>query len=213
MLSMLLRNRVMSALDAPEAMDRFEDRIFDLAAMKRVEMAAEDVAGLEDLAERYIRDTLRLLEACVTAANQAQAIGLFNPVVTACEQVFLRHDERIPDENGVFGMVCDCYVARELIASVSKQTLAIRGFPLLATDPHGEVEIIRRLIGAELCEILDDIVDEMFNQPAIRFSANGAYGLSGPLRATGRVSDWGASWEEQMADYGGSLGLALTRAA
>lgn len=213
MLSMLLRNRVMSALDAHEAMDRFEDRIFDLAILKRVEMSAEDVAGLEDLAERYIRDTLRLLEACVTAADQARAIGLFTPVVTACEQVFLRHDPRIPDENGVFGLMCDSYVARELIASVSRRTLAIRGFPLLATDPHVEREIVRRLIGAEFSDVLDAIVDDLFEQPAIRFSANGAYGLSGPLRASGRVSDWGASWEEQMADYGGSLGLALTRAA
>ena len=213
MVSMMLRNRVMTALESEEAVDRFELRVFDLASLKQVAISAEDVAGLEDMGERYVRETLRLLEACVTAADQAQAPDIFPPVIAACERFFMEHDGRAPDPNGLLGMICDCYLARGLLAEVSRQTLQIRGFPLLASDPHSEAPIIRRLVGVEIAEALDEIIEDAFSRPEIRFAANGAYGLTGSLRATGRVSDWEASWEEQMASYGGSLGLALTNAA
>lgn len=213
MVSMMLRNRVATALNSEEAVDRFEQRVFDLASLKRVAISAEDVAGLEDMAERYVRETLRLLEACVTAADQARAPDIFPPVISACERVFTSPDPRIPDQNGLFGMICDCYVARGLLAAVSRQTLQIRGFALLVTDPHTEAPVIRRLIGVEIADALDEIVEDLFSRPEIRFAANGAYGLTGSLRASGRVSDWEATWEEQMANYGGSLGLVLTNAA
>ena len=62
MVSMMMRNLVMSSLAAPDAVERFEDRMFDLAASQDIDIQAEDVAGLEDLGERYVRETLRLLE-------------------------------------------------------------------------------------------------------------------------------------------------------
>ena len=213
MISMMMRSRVMKALEAEEAVDRFELRVFDLASLKQVAISAEDVAGLEDMGERYVRETLRLLEACVTAADQARAPDIFPPVISACERFFLQHDPRIPDPNGLFGMICDSYLARGLLAAVSQQTMQIRGFPLLATNPHTEAPVIRRLIGAEIADALDEIIEDAFASPEVRFAANGAYGLTGSLRATGSASDWEASWEEQMASYGGSLGLALTNAA
>lgn len=213
MVSMMLRNCVMNTLDAVDAVERFEARVFGLAAEQGVALTAEDVAGLEDLAERYVRETLRLLEACVTAADQARARDMFAPVLSVCERFFLQTDPRIPDQGGLFGLICDCYLARSLLSQVSERMRLIRGFPMLATNPHSEAGIIESLVGRDVTTLLDEIVHGVAATPAIRFAPNGAYQLIGPMRATGRVSEWEARWEDLVADYSRATGMAFTTAA
>ena len=213
MVSMMMRNLVMSSLSAPDAVERFEERMFDLASQQEVDIRAEDVAGLEDLGERYVRETLRLLEACVTAADQARIRDMVAPVLAACERFFMQHDQRVPDQGGLFGLICNGYMARGLLELVSEQTRQNRGFPLLATDPHAEAEIIISLIGADVAETLDVIVDEVYLTPQVRFAAKNIYGLTGSLRATGRVSEWEARWEDRIAAFSAETGIAFTTAA
>lgn len=213
MVSMMMRNLVMSSLSAPDAVERFEERMFDLASQQGVMFRAEDVAGLEDLGERYVRETLRLLEACVTAADQARIREMIAPVMSACERFFMQHDQRVPDQGGLFGLICNCYLARGLLELVSEQNRQNRGFPLLATDPHSEAEIIISLIGEDVAEMLDGVVDEVFMSPQIRFAAKNIYGLTGSLRATGRVSEWEDRWEERIAAFSRETGIAFTTAA
>ena len=209
MASTMLRNHVISALGDPDAGEMFEDRMFAFAAEQGIDIQAEDVAGLEDLGEKYVRETLKLFEACLTAAGQAKAMNIFNPVVSACEQFFLKPDARVPDPKGLLGLICHCHAARALLALVSEKTRNIRGFPLLATDPNSEAEVIVSLIGAEQAAILDQIVEAAFAAPTVRYSMNAAYTLSGSLRATGRMSEWGERWEDAARAFGEEIGLRL----
>lgn len=209
MISLMTRNCIESALAAHSADDKFGDRIKAIAASQDVLIDDQDVSELADLSGRYIRETIRLLESCCTAAAQARADGLFNPVVGACERFFLQPVDAAPDQGGLFGMVCNAYLCRAVLSLVSESIRQNRGFPLVVADPHSEAPIIRSLIGAEIADALDEAAAEAYAAARLQFIGNSVYGLTGSLRASGRVSDWGASWEEEMSSFGASLGLAF----
>ncbi len=213
MVSMMLRSLVMASLDAPDAVERFEDRAFELARDQGVDLRAEDVAGLEDLAEKYVRETLRLFESCVTAADQARASDLFRPVIAACERFFLQPAPGIEDPRGLYGMICHCYASRALLAMVSERARGVRGFPLFASSPNAEADVIVSLIGPDQAASVDRIVETAVATPAVRFALNSAYRLAGALRATGRLSEWDARWEDVTRAFGDEIGLRLSPAA
>ncbi len=209
MVSMMMRNIVESALSGHEAQNRFTQRISKLAESQDVFLSENDMLALAQLGERYVRETIRLLESCVTAASQARADDLLKPVVSQCERFFLQSCPGVPDQRGLLGMMCNAYLSRELIARLSEQMRVARGFPLIAADPHPEAEIIRRIIGTELTGLLDQSVEDCTAQPQFRFLSNSAYSLQNSLRATGRTGDWGGSLHDEMAQYGKALGLSF----
>jgi hypothetical protein len=134
---------------------------------------------------------------------------MLRPVIVQCERFFLQPAPSLPDQAGLFGMICNAYLARELLVSLSENMRVARGFPLIAADPHQEAEIIRRVVGPELTAILDQIVEDRLMDPQLRFLSNAAYQLQNSLRATGRVGDWTASLKDEMSQYSASLGLSL----
>lgn len=209
MVSMMMRNLVEAALTAHGSRDKFADRIICLAEKQDVYVDENDIAAMAQLGERYVRETLRLLESCLTAAGQARAENMLQPVVGQCERFFLQPSRGLPDQLGLLGMICNAYQARGLLTSVSEQTRMVRGFPLIASDPHAEIDIIRSLIGVDLAEDLDGLVDEASTDPQLRFVANGTYVLQNSLRATGQVGDWSPSLEDEMSRCSEALGLAL----
>lgn len=207
MISMMLRNLVMNALAGPEGRIEFEERVTGLARAEGVELDETDLRELAALGERYVRETLRLMESCVTAASQARAERLLQPLITAAEGFYLRPCRYTPDQNGLLGMICESYQARRLIDKVSESMRHVRGFPLIAKETHPEAGLIRSLLGLDLAADLDEAVDEKLLSPDLRYTANHAYGLTGSLRATGSVSDWSVSLADEFSSLAASLGL------
>jgi len=205
-----MRNLIESSLSAHGAQMLFGDRMTKLADAQSVYLSPNDIKALAQLGERYVRETLRLLESCVTAAGQARADDVIRPVILQGEQFFLQPSPAIPDQAGLLGMMCNAFLARELIAQISERTRAMRGFPLIAAAPHPEAEVIRRIIGAELAQQLDQIVAECLDAPRLRFLGNSTYQLQNSLRATGRVGDWSVTLEDEISQCSSSLGLSLT---
>lgn len=209
MISMMLRNLVLTTTADSGAKAAFRVRLATLAASQKADLSDDDVGALTELGERYIRETLRLLESFATSAGQARAEPIASPIVQAAERLTLQPDPSIPDQGGLLGLICSCYLSRELVAKVSEQTRMMRGFPLVASDPHSERAIIKSILGADLAATLDALLEDKMMDPSLRFIANGAYGLNGSLRATGRVSDWAASWEEDVRRCGAAVGISF----
>ena len=207
---MMMRNRVLSELSREGARGAFNRRVAHLADDSLLELADDDIAALAVLGDRYVQETLRLLESCVTAARQARADAVIAPIATACERFYLEPPGFDPDHPGLFGLACSSYLARELIACVSDQTRRLRGFPLIASPPHPERDIIAAMLGRDLAAQLDRIVEDAFARPDLRFACNGAFALNGSLRASGMESDWDASWTEDARRYGAEVGISFT---
>lgn len=205
MISTMVRNQIEFALNAHRGRDYFNARMRAMASAQDIGLSDEDLGDLATYGERYVRATLRLMEACDVAAGQARVEPLLEPVLNACTRFFLEPEDGAPDQSGLFGMMCDAYLARQLIAGASAKFQDSRGFPLLASDPHAEEAIVRNMIGAKLAETLSQIAGRALDGPQVRFALSNAYGLIGSLRASARASEWGGSWDEEEPRIAGVM--------
>ena len=205
----MVRNQIEASLNAHKGRAAFAERLNAVAEEQGVFLFSDDLEGMFTLAERYVRGTLRLMENCEVAARQAQAERMFGPLIDACSRFFLDSHPETPDQKGLLGMVCDSYLARSLLGIASERMRTVRGFPLLATNPHSEEKVIRNLIGAELADRLYSIAETAHDSPQILFYTNSAYLLQNSLRASAALNEWGASWEDDAIRYASSIGLKL----
>ena len=149
------------------------------------------------------------MENCEVAARQARVEAMFDPLIDACCRFFLNSHPETPDERGLLGMVCDSFMARSLLSIASDRMRTVRGFPLLASDPHSEEPVVRSLIGPKLADKLYSIAETAHDSPQILFYTNNAYLLQNSLRASAALNEWGASWEDDTVRFAASIGLKL----
>ena len=209
MIPSMVRNQIESSLNAHKGRSAFAERLNVIAEEQGVFLYSDDLEGMFTLAERYVRGTLRLMENCEVAAQQSRVESMLSPLIDAGCRFFLNSHPETPDPKGLLGMICDGYLARSLLAIASERMKTVRGFPLLATDPHSEGLIIRRLIGAKLADRLYEIAETAHDSPQILFYSNNAYLLQGPLRASASMNDWGGAWEDDAIRFANSIGLKL----
>lgn len=210
MVSMILRDTVDAALADPGAAEGFRRRVSVLAAAQGVALGAEDEAAIAEMGARYVRETVRLIESCATAAGQARADAMMKPLTGAAEGFFLRPPPGLPEPRGLLGMICAAFLARSTLSAVSEATRLRRGFPLIAADPHPEAGTIRTLLGEGLARSLDAMVEDAHAAPGLRHFANMAWSLQNSLHATGRISEWGPTWADEMARRSARIGFRLT---
>ena len=213
MIPSMVRNQIESSLSAHKGRTAFAERLNALANEQGVFLFSDDLEGMFLLAERYVRGTLRLMENCEVTSRQARVETMFDPLIDAACRFFLNPHPEAPDPRGLLGMVCDSYLARSLLAIASERMRTVRGFPLLATDPHSEAQIVRSLIGAQLADRLHSIAETAHDSPQILFYTNSAYLLQGSLRASAALNEWGASWEDDAIAFAASVGLKLAPGA
>lgn len=209
MIPSMVRNQIESSLNAHKGRAAFAGRLNALAEEQGVFLFSDDLEGMFVLAERYVRGTVRLMENCEVAAQQAQVQPMFEPLINASCQFFLTPRPEMPDPKGLFGMVCASFLTRSLFAIASERMRTVRGFPLLATDPHSEAQVMRGLIGPALADELYAIAETAHDSPQILFYTNSAYLLQNSLRASAALNEWGAAWEDDAIRYANSVGLKL----
>lgn len=209
MIPSMVRNQIESSLNAHKGRAAFAERLNALAEEQGVFLFSDDLEGMFVLAESYVRGTLRLMENCELASRQARVERMFDPLIDAGCRFFLNPQAETPDPKGLLGMVCDSFLARSLLAIASERMRTVRGFPLLATDPHSEAQVVRGLIGAKLADRLHSIAETAHDSPQILFYTNNAYLLQGSLRASAALNEWGATWEDDAIKFAASVGLKL----
>ncbi len=209
MIPSMVRNQIESSLNAHKGRAAFAERLNEIAEDQGVFLFSDDLEGMFVLAERYVRGTLRLLENCEIAAQQARVESMLDPLVGASARFFLNAPPDAPDPKGLLGMVCASYLARALLATASERMRTVRGLPLFAVKPHSEEPVVRSLLGARLADRLHEIAETAHDSPQIRFYTNNAYLLRGSLRASAAVNDWAGAWEDDAIRYASSIGLKL----
>lgn len=209
MIPSMVRNQIESSLNAHKGRAAFAERLNEVAEEQGVFLFSDDLEGMFVLAERYVRGTLRLMENCEVAAQQARVGTMLDPLIGACAKFFLNAHAEAPDPKGLLGMVCSSYLSRALLATASERMRTVRGLPLLAAHPHSEEPIVRGLIGSALADRLHIIAETAHDSPQIRFYTNSAYLLQGSLRASSAINDWAGAWEDDAIRFASSIGLKL----
>lgn len=209
MISTVVRNHVEHILERKTARDLFERRMLRLAASQKVELSSDDMDALTTMANRYVFETLSLLEACSTAGATAKLSPLVEPVCEMALKVFNVLEPDDADAAGLFGVLCDAFIARTLIARLSRHLRLTRGVPLLAIDPHPEMSIIRSILGPTLAAELESAAADLQATPRVRDALKNAYALQNPLQAGVSNGDWGGTCADDMARLCERAGLRV----
>lgn len=209
MISTVIRNHIEHILEGDTARDLFDRRVTHLASSQRTEITADDLSALAQMAQRYVFETLSLLEACSIAGATANLSSLVEPVCDMSLKVFTALE---PDEaaaTGLFGILCDAFIARTLVARMSRHLRLKRGVPLLSSDPHPEVAVVRSIIGPGLATELEQAAADLQATPRLRGALNNAYALQNPLRAGVDGGSWGATCADDMERICEQAGLRV----
>lgn len=199
MISSVVRNHIEHTFEDAEARNLFRRRLGMLSKARNAELDENDVEALAELAERYVLETLHLIETCDVAAKQAQAEQLVTPLCETSLKVLAAQIDAPGPTTGLFGLMCDAYIARSLISLLSDALRSSRGVPLLSSDSHLEAPIIRRLLGMRLAAELDTATDDLLSTPRLKSALNNAFSLQNPLNANVQGSEWGGTCAEGMA--------------
>ena len=209
MISNVVRNHIEHVLEHDGARDLFDRRVMALARAQRAGMTAEDLDDLAKMSRRYVFETLSLLETCSTAGATAQVGALVEPVCDLALRVFTALEPEDAAAAGLFGVLCDAFIARTLIARMSRHLRLTRGVPLLSSDPHPEMSIIRGILGHALAAELEGAAADLQATPRMRAALNNAYALQSPLRAGPGGGGWGESCADDMARLCEAAGLRV----
>lgn len=209
MISTVIRNHIEHILERDAARDLFDRRVHNLARSQKAEISADDLDALAKMARRYVFETLSLLEACSVAGATAKLSALVEPVCEMSLKVFTALEPEDADASGLFGVLCDAFIARTLVARLSRHLRLTRGVPMLSSDPHPEVSIIRSIIGHALADELESAAADLQATPRLRGALNNAYALQHPLRAGVDGDGWGATCADDMAQLCERAGLRV----
>lgn len=207
MLPIHIHATIKSCLEARDARDRFEDRMVDLAEAQGAELDDIDLDNLVKLAERYVNETLRLLDSLSAAGKQARVDHLTEPLTEAAVKILTS-----VSTGGLFGAICRSFAARQLIARASAQVSAIRGTPLVAVDPHREAALVASIIGYSMTRRLNAHVAKALEDPRIRAGMMNLYMLQGALQASGQVDHWSGPWSEDVNRFARAVGMEFSPA-
>lgn len=206
MFTTMARNRVEAALNAPRALGYFTARMRALAAADGVDLAEADREALCQYGAHYARGSLRLLESCAVAAGQARLTEAIAPLLATAAAAFTEPPAEAPDQDGLFGVVANAYLSRRIVEGASARFEARRGFSLFSSDPHPKARLVRQMIGEDLAEMLDARAAATLARGDIRLAIHDLSALQTPLRASPRLSEWEADWEDGIGDLARAVG-------
>lgn len=146
-------------LSTSTANDAFEARLEQFADDNSITLEPNDKAAMTELAEGYVRAVANLLIECDMAAAAAGIQRFTSPIIQTAAEYFLNPKDYIPDDEGLYGLLDDAYLACRFIVRISEIIAAERGFPLIDTSLDRFSPTIRVLIGEPLGTQLDHDVE------------------------------------------------------
>jgi len=146
-------------LSSSSANDALKARLEQFADDHSVTLGPNDKAAMTELAEGYVRVVANLLIECDMASTAAGIQRFTSPIIQTAAEYFLSPKDYIPDDEGLYGLLDDAYLACRFIVSISEIVAAVRGFPLIDTSLDRHSNTIRVLIGEPLATQLDNDVE------------------------------------------------------
>lgn len=146
-------------LSSSIATNALETRLEQFADDHSITLGPNDKAAMTELAEGYVRAVANLLIECDMAATAAGIQQFTSPIIQTAAEYFLSPNDYIPDDEGLYGLLDDAYLACRFIVRISETIAAERGFPLIDTSLDRHSHTIRVLIGEPLATQLDNDVE------------------------------------------------------
>lgn len=214
MIAQMIRQHISTVLSLAHSREVFDRRLQDIAGTQSQTLGPAEIDEFAGVAEKYVSETVDLLEACNVASMQADVAHLVGPMLNQAAQYFLNPQDFIPDAAGLYGMLDDAYLARTFIAAISDQYRQHTGVPLLPVDLRPDNLVIRTIIGEPVASQLDHAVATTLQQAIIQQSMAGLYAQGSPLHLQGgsRTSgpgSWGGCIEDEIARLGAECGISI----
>lgn len=214
MIAQMIRRQISTVLGLAHSRDVFDRRLQEIAGTQSQTLSPAEIDEFAAVAEKYVRETVDLLEACDAASIHAGVAHLVGPMLNQAAQYFLDPQDFIPDAAGLYGMLDDAYLARTFIAAISDQYRQHTGVPLLPVDLRPDNLVVRAIIGEPVASQLDHAVATTLQQAIIQQSMSGLYAQGGPLRMqgssrTGGPGSWGGCIEDEIARLGAECGISI----
>ena len=146
-------------LSSSTANDALEARLEQFADDHSITLGPNDKAAMTELAEGYVRAVANLLIECDIAASASGIQRFTSPIIQTAAGYFLNPKDYIPDNEGLYGLLDDAYLACRFIVRISEIIAAERGFPLIDTSIDQHSPTIRVLIGEPLGAQLNNEVE------------------------------------------------------
>jgi hypothetical protein len=159
MIGQTIIEHIDTLLSSSTATDALEARLEQFADDHSITLGPNDKAAMTELAEGYVRAVANLLIECDVAAAAAGIQRFTSPIIETAAEYFLNPKDYIPDDEGLYGLLDDAYLACRFIVRISEIIAAERGFPLIDTSLDRHSPTIRVLIGEPLGTQLNNEVE------------------------------------------------------
>jgi len=161
MIGQAIINHIDTILSSATANDALEARLEQFADDHSITLGPNDKAAMAELAEGYIRAVANLLIECDIAATAAGIQRFASPIIQTAAEYFLSPKDYIPDDQGLYGLLDDAYLACRFIVRISEIIAAEQGVALIDTSLDRHSPTIRVLIGEPLATRLDNDVESV----------------------------------------------------
>ena len=211
MVTQLVRQQIAQALALPHSDKIFAERMREIASAQNLSLDDNAIAQYSELATRYVNDTADLLDACASASQQASVAQQVMPLLELSGQYFLTTQDYIPDNYGLYGLLDDAYIAKNLLVQISAMFQQYTGYPLLHIALDGDNALVRVMIGEPLASTLDQEVANTLQNAIVQQQVNqmqGQHTLDVGSR-TGGPGSWGGCIEDEIARLGAECGISI----
>jgi uncharacterized membrane protein YkvA (DUF1232 family) len=159
-----IQNHVQMVLAQADSKDIFEQRLEQLAGEDPDSLTKKSRKNIRKLAKNYVESTVWLLAEVDGITTQLGLQSSAGPVLQTAAAYFLSPDDMIPDQQGLYGLLDDAYLAVRFMARLSEVYAAQSGVPLFDVSLDSKSPTIRQLIGEPLATQLDSAVEQGVTQ-------------------------------------------------
>jgi len=211
MVTQLIRQQIAQVMALPHGNKVFAERMRAIAAAQNQTLEDAAIGQYAALATRYVEDTVNLLDACALASQQAGVAAQVMPLLELVGQYFLTTQDYIPDSYGLYGLLDDAYIAKNLLVQISALYQQLTGYPLLQIALDEDNALVRVIIGEPLASTLDQEVATTLQNAIVRQQVSQLHG-QGTLAVgsrTGGPGSWGGCIEDEIARLGAECGISI----
>lgn len=155
-----------------------------------------------------------IIDIAHRASQQENIEALILPLLQQSSEYYLIEDDLIPDHKGLLGLLDDSYLAMTVLDVASADYQALTGFPLFDKNNINEREVIRKIIGSELTNRLDNMALQTYESTAVFVEQqqllvawDQTLNIANTYHA--ESDSRGVFWEDEMAQMSAELGLDL----
>jgi hypothetical protein len=126
-------------------------------------LAKKDAETSFNFITGYVAHTPDIMDSVYIAAKSAGVLELFQPVFDAVFNYWNEEYDVIPDKNGLSGLADDAYLSLCLMQRIANSKKQGSSSVLIKLELDSANKLMRNLLGANVANILDNMVNEVFS--------------------------------------------------